>query len=171
ACYGPAFLGGDDLLADVRDLFQKTVEPGGKSVAASDLLLPRLGGVLCRFNSLTSVLMSAKSLYISLTASSCCSRAARSYGARRSRATSILVVTTISPLVSRTVYVPGRTRGPCEALNATCAARGTLGGLSSIDQVTRAIPRRLLGESVSTSLPCASRISSRIGPNTWRACW
>src|SRR5205814_795266 len=100
----------------------------------------------------TSVLMSAKSLYISLTASSCCSRAARSYGARRSRATSILVVTTISPLVSRTVYVPGRTRGPCEALNATCAARGTLGGLSSIDQVPRAIPRRLPGERVTRYL-------------------
>ena len=41
------------------------------------------------------------------------------------------------------VYVPGTTRGPCDAPNATCAARGTRGGLTRIDQVTRLMPRRL----------------------------
>ena len=54
------------------------------------------------------------------------------YGARRSRPTSSFVSMTSLPLVSRTVYVPGSTRGPCDALNATCAARGTRGGLTCI---------------------------------------
>ncbi len=40
-----------------------------------------------------------------------------------------------------------------------------------MDQTTRLIPRRLLAEIVSTSLPSESKTSSLIGPKRWRVRW
>ena len=115
--------------------------------------------------------MSPNSACMRIPASKFARRSARRYGARRSIATSSFVSSTCVPLVSRTVYVPGGTRGPCVALNASCAARGTRGAGTRIVQETRLRPRRLVAEIVSTTFPCASRTSSRMGPKRWRVRW
>ena len=80
----------------------------------------------------TSVLMSPNSACAFIIASKCALRSAAVNGARRSSPITSLVSLTSLPRVSRTVYVPGTTRGPCDDPNATCAARGTRGGLTRI---------------------------------------
>jgi len=62
------------------------------------------------------------------------------------------ICSTCEPVVRRTVYVPGSTRGPADA-PAAAAAVGTRGGVSRIDQMTRLIPLRLPGGGVSMTRP------------------
>ena len=69
------------------------------------------------------------------------------------------------------MYVPGTTRGPCDAAKATWAARGTRGGFTRMGHETRFSPRRFVAEIVSTSLPPASSTSSLIGPYTCLERW
>src|SRR5512143_2907224 len=97
-------------------------------------------------------------------------RSADVKGARGSSATTSGVSITRSPFVRRTVYVPGRTRGPVEA-PAVDAAVGTRGGFSCMDHSTRLMPLRLPAGGVSTTRPEASRISSFIRPNVCRVLW
>ena len=71
-------------------------------------------------------------------------------------------------LVIRTVYVPGRTRGPKAAPNAALAAGGTRGALRRIDQVTRLNPRRLLVGTVPSTRPSGPSTSIFMSPKMWR---
>src|SRR5689334_24886305 len=93
--------------------------------------------------------------------SNCALRSSGVNVARGSMAICSGEVNTFLSLVSRTVYVPGSTRGPRLAPNEADAAGGTVGALMRIDHVTRDSPRRLLVGIVPTTLPAAS-VTSRV---------
>src|SRR5258708_30677987 len=90
---------------------------------------------------------------------------------RGSATTLSCVVKTSLSLVIFTVYVPGRTRGPCAAPNAALAAVGTWGALRRIDHVTRDSPRRFELGIVSTFLPAAAKTSTARSPKLGRLPW
>ena len=110
----------------------------------------------------TSALISPNSACTRIAASNCSLRSAtrvrrapieadRRASSRRPRA----------PLVSRTrVACPGRTRGPCAAPNASCAARGTRGRLDA-HRPDDAVDARAAWSAGSCRPPCPRRRAPR----------
>ena len=71
----------------------------------------------------------------------------------RGRSSSLVSSTSVPLGQPHRVRARARRAGPATLPNATCAARGTRGGLTRIVHATRLMPRRLLGVIVSISLP------------------
>ena len=165
-----AFLGGHDLLARPRRAWPRASRAAGDRVALGESLGARRGSALRRARSGRRARSSRRRARARASPRRtapcdrprCTARAGRGPSRASSRGPRC-------PWSGAPCSVPGSTRGPCVALKASCAARGTRGGFTRIDQDTRLMPRRLLAGIVSTSLPAASRISSLIGPKRWRA--